>query len=241
MARIITWGHRGASGYETENTIPSFKKAIEMGVDGIELDVYTSQDGHVVVSHSDSVEIDGQRYRISKLSLEEIQRARLPNGSRIPTLPEVFQAVKPLANGMLLYSIDLKDVRDLEPYARVLDDHGVAGLVYTCMESRFFIKKAKRAHPGLKYVYSTHVNPDGIVEDLDQVSKDVVTAINIPVGELLPGVVDAIHAKGLLSFCWDAHDKESIKKAVSMHPDGIYSNYPDVLVGIVRECTGNGM
>ncbi len=43
--------HRGASAYEPENTLRSFKRAIEMGAEMMELDVRFSQDGHLVIMH----------------------------------------------------------------------------------------------------------------------------------------------------------------------------------------------
>ena len=49
-------GHRGAKGYATENTLVSFQKAIELGVDGIELDVHLSIDGEIVVIHDDTID-----------------------------------------------------------------------------------------------------------------------------------------------------------------------------------------
>ena len=48
MLRI---GHRGARAYEPENTLSSFKKAVEMGVDAVELDVRKTKDGQLVVIH----------------------------------------------------------------------------------------------------------------------------------------------------------------------------------------------
>lgn len=39
MERTLVWGHRGASGYAPENTMAAFEKAVELGADGIELDV----------------------------------------------------------------------------------------------------------------------------------------------------------------------------------------------------------
>ena len=42
MNPILKIGHRGASGYESENTLISFQKAIDLKVDGIELDVHLS-------------------------------------------------------------------------------------------------------------------------------------------------------------------------------------------------------
>ncbi|MEN8136693.1 MAG: glycerophosphodiester phosphodiesterase, partial [Thermodesulfobacteriota bacterium] len=44
---LLVIGHRGAMGYEPENTLASFRKALELGVDGIELDVYFI-DGHLL-------------------------------------------------------------------------------------------------------------------------------------------------------------------------------------------------
>ena len=51
MNSILRIGHRGAKGYEPENTLLSFKKAIDLCVDGIELDVHLSADEALVVSH----------------------------------------------------------------------------------------------------------------------------------------------------------------------------------------------
>ena len=44
-------GHRGAMGYIAENTIPSIEKAIELGADGIEIDVFKYASGELVVFH----------------------------------------------------------------------------------------------------------------------------------------------------------------------------------------------
>ena len=49
MAAILKIGHRGAKGHAPENTIASFSKALELGVDGIELDVHVCATGELVV------------------------------------------------------------------------------------------------------------------------------------------------------------------------------------------------
>ena len=46
------WAHRGASGYAPENTLDAFRKAVEMGADGIELDVQMTKDGELVLWYS---------------------------------------------------------------------------------------------------------------------------------------------------------------------------------------------
>lgn len=53
---IQIMGHRGASGLEPENTLRSFRKAIELGVDYIECDVHATKDGHLVLIHDSTVD-----------------------------------------------------------------------------------------------------------------------------------------------------------------------------------------
>jgi len=53
---LLRIGHRGAKGYVSENTIASFKKALDIGVDGIELDVHLSSDGKVMVIHDETID-----------------------------------------------------------------------------------------------------------------------------------------------------------------------------------------
>ena len=52
--QTLVWAHRGASGYAPENTLEAFRKAVEMGADGVELDVQLTKDGELVVIHDDS-------------------------------------------------------------------------------------------------------------------------------------------------------------------------------------------
>ena len=54
--KIQVWAHRGASGYAPENTLDAFQKAIDMGADGIELDVQLTKDGKVVVVHDEVID-----------------------------------------------------------------------------------------------------------------------------------------------------------------------------------------
>ncbi|MHA1794417.1 MAG: glycerophosphodiester phosphodiesterase [Promethearchaeota archaeon] len=232
----IAWGHRGACGYEPENTLLSFKTAVEMGVDGIELDVHESKDGNIVVSHSDSIMIEGTRYRITKLTLDEIKAVRVEKNQEIPTLDEVFSEMEKI-KGDLLYSIDLKDIRAAQDYNDVIVDNKVVDRVYTCLESRIFIKKLHRINPQLIKVYSTHVNGEGVIEDLAKVEKSLISVVNLPIDEITSEIVQAVHDKEILMFTWDVNEDDSFKKALQLDVDGIYSNYPDKLVKLLKKKT----
>ena len=66
MNRFVNYAHRGASAYAPENTISAFEKGIELGADGIELDLQKTKDGKIVIFH-DSV-IDNKSNGKGKIS-----------------------------------------------------------------------------------------------------------------------------------------------------------------------------
>lgn len=84
-------GHRGAQGYVAENTLASFQKALELGVDAIELDVHSCASGELVVFHDFTLDrmTDGVG-EIHNYTLSELKELKVINQYDIPTLEEVL-------------------------------------------------------------------------------------------------------------------------------------------------------
>ncbi|WP_375221992.1 glycerophosphodiester phosphodiesterase, partial [Symbiobacterium thermophilum] len=110
MPQVI--GHRGAAGTHPENTMVSFRRAFELGVDGIEFDVHRTADGHLVVIHDPAVDrtTDGSGL-VMAMTLEQIRALDAGSwkdprfaGERVPTLQELVRATPP---GVRLY-LELK-------------------------------------------------------------------------------------------------------------------------------------
>ena len=91
---MITIGHRGATSVAFENTISSFQKALRLGVDMIELDIFITKDYHLVVCHDNYLQrlLDIPKF-VYELTLAELQTYKLPNGETIPTLSQVITLV----------------------------------------------------------------------------------------------------------------------------------------------------
>ena len=84
-------GHRGARAYEVENTIESFKKAIELGVNAIEFDVRATKDGKLIVFHDDNLKrVFGKDIELNASPLKELKHL---TENRIPTLEEALQFI----------------------------------------------------------------------------------------------------------------------------------------------------
>ena len=99
--RPIILAHRGDSAHAPENTLPAFSQAIQEGVDGIELDVKLTADGHVVVIHDSDVErtTDGKG-RVASLTLDAVRKLDAGSwfdpkfsGTKIPLLDEAFETI----------------------------------------------------------------------------------------------------------------------------------------------------
>src|SRR3989304_1425025 len=74
-ARLEVHAHRGGAGLAPENTLAAFRKALELGVDALEMDLHVTRDGAVVVIHDETLDrtTDG-RGGVSALRLEEVKR-----------------------------------------------------------------------------------------------------------------------------------------------------------------------
>ena len=89
--------HRGAHQTHPENSLSAFERAIELGADGIELDVHATSDGIVVVHHDPVVHARHQQrpshQAIAELSAADLEQFPLADGTRIPTLSETLDAI----------------------------------------------------------------------------------------------------------------------------------------------------
>ncbi len=88
------YGHRGAPAEYPENTLAGFRRAVELGVEGIELDVHLSKDGVPVVLHDETVDrTTNGSGAVADMTVEELQALDAGDGERIPTLAEVLDLV----------------------------------------------------------------------------------------------------------------------------------------------------
>ncbi|MEZ4854291.1 glycerophosphodiester phosphodiesterase [Flavobacterium sp.] len=114
---ITKIGHRGAKGYVVENTLASFQKAINLGVNGIELDVHCCASGELVVFHDFTLDrLTNGTGAISNFSLSELKKIKIDNDYEIPTLVEVLQ----LVNKKCFLNVELKGKQTAEPVFQLL-------------------------------------------------------------------------------------------------------------------------
>ena len=112
-------GHRGAPALAPENTIPSFVRAIEERVDGIELDVH-KVDRHLFVIHDESVDrTSNGKGVLHELSFEALRQLDFGEGATIPTLVEVIETTP----SSILINVELKGQHTGTAVAKLLPNY----------------------------------------------------------------------------------------------------------------------
>src|SRR6476469_7888401 len=126
MGRMLRIGHRGAAGHVLENTLGSIEKAIELGVDYVEIDLRLTRDGHVVILHDATVDrTTNDHGRIKDLTLAQVQRIKTKDGQHVPTLEEVLK----LTDGRVGLMLELK-IRGLaKPVTEIVERSGFSSPV----------------------------------------------------------------------------------------------------------------
>ncbi len=220
MLRI---GHRGARAYEPENTLRSFKKAVEMGVDAVELDVRKTKDGQLVVIHDADVKktTDGKGL-VSELTLKEIKEFSAEKGEKIPTLKEALDFLDKKAKII----IELKEAGIEMQVLDIVRENGLQKNVIIVSFIEDALRKVrnldKEVETGLIYV--KHKNP-------------VKAALDLEASYLLPlyrfthtANVKKAHDNNLRIIVWTINKPEEVDEYMKKGVDGIASDKPDIFM-----------
>ncbi len=117
---MIVLGHKGYSAKYPENTLLAFRKAVEHGADGVELDVWLTSDGRVVVNHDPTIKENyGADLKVKESTLDELREYDFL-GERIPTLEEVYEALPDDA----IVNVEVKDVDAALPSLEIVKGYG---------------------------------------------------------------------------------------------------------------------
>lgn len=225
---MLKIGHRGACGYEPENTLRSFQKAIDMGVDAIELDVSVCKTGELMVIHDDSVNrtTKGEGY-VGEMTLAELKKLDAGKGEQIPTLREVFD----LVSRKVKINVELKGLGTALPTAKLITEYvKEKGWSYDdFIVSSFNHPELAEFHNVLPEVSIGALLDGKLVTMAEFAEKMGAKYINPCYDTTDQEYVDDAHKRGLKVLVWTVNEPSDIAKMKSLGVDGIFCNYPDRL------------
>jgi glycerophosphoryl diester phosphodiesterase len=246
--RVWVIGHRGAMGHAPENTLASFERGLALGADWIEMDVHLSRDGVAVVIHDETVDRTTNGHgAVRDLSVPELKTLDAGAwfgvdyaGQRIPTLDEVLDWAQErgavldieIKNAPIYYAgieaavVDALHRHHMSEQAIVisfdhlsvqrvkeLDARIATGVLFACRPIDGGVSMAKQAYA------------DSVLPHWAYVKKEDV---------------DAAHAAGLFVAPWASSDPVVLRGLISAGVDGVGTNHPDVLSGLLTAANRSG-
>lgn len=219
-------GHRGAMGYETENSLPSIKKAMDLGVDMIEIDVFRIKSDEVVVFHDQRVErLTNGAGNIEDYFIYDLRKLMLEGNHRIPKLQDVLK----LIDNKVALNIELKGA-DTARRVNFIMDYYVNNRGWSwdnVLISSFNwneLRRMRDKNPDVAIAVLTESDP---LEAIPVARELGAVAINPNFRTLNEENIAEIHKAGFKIYTWTVNDPQDIQNLIDLGVDGIISDYPD--------------
>ena len=247
--------HRGGKGLWPENTLYAFHRAVELGVDVLEMDIRSTSDGVIVVIHDEDLSrTTNGAGPVNEINLSELKTLDAGHnwtsdkgqthpyrgqGVTVPTLSEVFEAFpnEPL-------NIEIKQVTPdiVQPVADLIRKHNGAGRVTVASFDADTLKRFRKSFPEVSTsATATEVTISYVLTQLRLGSFYVPSANLLQIPEYAgkrqiasPRFVRTTQMNGLEIHVWTINKPEAMERLLSIGVDGIMTDYPDRLLALLR-------
>lgn len=227
-SQLFCFGHRGAAGHEPENTIRSVRRALELGADGVEVDVHLAG-GQLLVIHDETLDRTTNGHgRVAAKSFAHLRSLDAGLGEKIPTLAEIFDAV----NQRAVVNVELKGPHTAAPVAALIADYvSRCGwshedfLVSSFAPAR--IREAKQLCPAIRIGALIMKIPASLAEFAEDLGAWSLHAAKSCV---TPELVADAHRRGLKFFVFTVNEPKDLVRMKTLGVDGVFSDFPERIV-----------
>jgi len=238
--RVMAEAHRGYSAKYPENTLSSFKAAMELGVDQVEFDIWLSKDGVPVIMHDENAKrTTGVDRLITEMTLEEIKELDAGKlfseefaGEKVPTLFEILTLFS--QNPKLCFGVEIKgdNKKSADVAVKMLNEFKMIERCWFYAWDATIVKYLKQTH-GVR----TMGYPDFIMMNLDCAPDyyEYCDEIGLPGDFLSSALCNKIFSDGktIRAFCMDT--EEDVIDAIDCGVNAITSNNPVPLINYLNK------
>ena len=262
MKNFVVIAHRGASGYAPEHTFAAYKMAMEMGADYIEFDLQQTKDGVLICLHDETLDrttnvkdvfAKRESYYVSEFTIDEIKKLDAgawfnkvyPDkakdeyvGLKIPTIDEAIKFIEDNGSGKFNYYIETKSP-DIYPgmEEKLLEKlrlYNVNDKTIIQSFSSESLRKIRKMNNNIMLVQlnsSDDYTIPKLIESLD-IIKNYANGIGPDRVLVDKNLINEAHKHNLLLHPWTVNEKMEMEKLLDLGVDGMFTNYPDVLISI---------
>lgn len=228
---VTKFGHRGAKGHVAENTCESIQKAIDFGVDGIEVDVHRCKTGELIVFHDFTLDrTTNGSGEVAKKSWEVLQKLKVEERYKIPLLTEVLDLIGENEKKIIM-NIELKGSNTATDTCLIIDKYikNKGWAVEDFLVSSFQIKELFQVHKINKTIPLAILSKASVSEAIDLGKELGARAIHPSLGIITRDSVRDSHEAGFKVNVWTVNEPKDIARIKEFGVDGIISDYPDRL------------
>jgi glycerophosphoryl diester phosphodiesterase len=229
----IGFAHRGARAQSRDNTIDSFERAMALGAEALESDVWLTSDEVVVLDHDGLVRRGWRRIPISALRRDELP-------GHIPSLADLYRH----CGTDFELSLDVKDGRAARGAVEVAGATGAVPRLWLCgggaelgawRELSADVRLVASTNPSRLAALSGTAGAvaDGFDAGVGVVAAAGGDAVNLRWPDWTESRVASPHAAGLLALAWDAQRATTITAVLSLGADAVYSDHVDVMTAAI--------
>ena len=224
---MLCIGHRGAMGHEPENTLLSIKKALSLGVDAVEIDVYNVEDNLVVIHDRDLSRTTNGTGNVEQQSFAYLRSLDAGKGEQIPTLPEVLEII----NRRVIINIELKGQNTARLVVALIQEYLERGWRETDFVVSSFnhyeLNLVKTACPQIKIGMLMYGLPWNCLTMARQLQADIII---FGLDFVTPEWVRLVHQQNLPIWVYTVNQLEEIDRLRTLGVDAVFTNYPERVV-----------
>lgn len=237
-------GHRGGAAGYPENTLASFKKAVELGADGVEFDVQLTKDGEVVVIHDELIDRtmsgsglvkDHTLKELRQLSAGEFFSPEFKE-EKIPSLAEVLEVVRDLE----VINIELKNFLPYpeleEKVLKLVEQFEITDQVIISSFNHYSLQKVKKLEPEIK---TGCLLMSKMINAADYAFKRGFEALHLHFLTADQKVIDKAHFMGLQLNVYTVNFPESVAELLEKEVDMIITDDLEMALQIREEGLNN--
>lgn len=237
MSRVeefMVIGHRGASSVAPENTLAAVRKAVEIGVQGVEFDVRRTQDGQIVLMHDGTVDrTTNGKGKVSELPFDQIKmleaglhKGAAFGGERVPLLRNALGVLK----GKAMPVIEIKDEGISKQVVSEVQAAGMVGeAAVICFNPKTLCETAQ-LEPAIRRALLIGEKAEKSPEKLIAMTLDAAADHpNLHRSLATPECIEAFHAEDMPVWVWTVNDEQMMRQLIDIGVDGITTDDPALL------------
>lgn len=248
MHSWIRIAHRGASGIAPENTLSAFRKALEIGVDAVELDLHGTRDGEIVAIHDATLDrttnlsgpvrknklatikiadaggwfhpdFAGERIQVDANTVRTVAR------ELVPTLTEALECIGENAIAVL----EIKDAYIGEVVVKKINEMNALEQVVIISFHTSVLQEVRALDPRIPtgWLIGHHDSDTSPVRLCQQVGQLGSSLLNVNHQLITAEFAYEVRRRGIALWCWTVDDIARMREMKALGVQGITSNYPE--------------